>query len=448
MNKWKTFGLCIALTGTLSLCAAGAVAATTPDGGTAVYTALGAESTASDEDLSIQEVVKNSMPAMVSITNTSVQNVRDYFGGNYDFFNDFFNDFFGYGYGYGGNGFGYPGGGQTREAVSLGSGVIVGETDDDILIATNKHVVADSTELSVGFVDESAASAEILGTSESVDLALIKVSKSDLSKETQDAISIIPIGSSDSTEVGEQVVAIGNALGYGQSASAGIISAKGRTINIFNEMSGQLEEADGLLQTDAAINPGNSGGALLNMRGELIGINNAKKAQTDIEGVGYAIPIDKAEPILSDIANGKTPEADIEAEKEAEEKPQNQEASDIEEGDGDAHLGVTVVTVTEDYARSYNITTGAYVNGVTPGSAADKAGIYEGDIITALDGEEVKSSTDLKNLISHYSKGDEAELTLVRYSNSQNSFGRGGSSSFETITITVTFGAANDGDQA
>ncbi len=236
-------------------------------------------------ELSVKEVAANSMPAMVAITNTSVQEVRNYFGG----------------YGFGG----YPQG-QTVESVSAGSGVIIGETDDVIRIVTNAHVISNATELSVAFVDESAAPATVIGASEDQDLAVIEVQKSDLSESTLDAIKVISIGSSDEAEIGEQVVAIGNALGYGQSVSTGIISAKNRSITTQDSTTGQAKETEGFLQTDAAINPGNSGGALLNMKGELVGINSAKYADESVEGMGYAIPIDTAQPIIAALIEGGT----------------------------------------------------------------------------------------------------------------------------------------------
>ncbi|MDO5702366.1 MAG: trypsin-like peptidase domain-containing protein, partial [Lachnospiraceae bacterium] len=270
MNKWKTVGLCMALTGTLSLCAAGAVASAGETDGGYEQMVLGSGEEVSDTDLPLEEVVENSMPAMVSITNTSVQEVRNYFGGSGDLFDYFFG---GYGFSpYGGYGYGGNGGSMQQESVSMGSGVIVGESDDAFLIATNKHVVEGATEISVGFIDESAASAELIGDSKEEDLALIKVKKSDLSKDTIDKIKVIPLGSSKDLRVGQTVVAIGNALGYGQSASRGIVSALNRTITTTDNY-GQLETSDDLIQTDAAINPGNSGGALLDMSGRLIGIN-------------------------------------------------------------------------------------------------------------------------------------------------------------------------------
>ena len=442
ISKWKLFGLCASMTGAISLIGAGVVAnAEMNDPRVAVKTVLGATQPSSDEDLSIKDVVANSMPAMVSITNTSVQDVRDYFGGNSDLFNQFFGDFFGYGYGYGygnGNGYGTP---RQQESVSAGSGIIVGETDDDILIASNNHVVEGATELTVSFIDETAVNAEVIGTDPGEDVALIKVAKKDIGSDTLDKIAVIPIGKSSDVALGEGVIVIGNALGYGQSASHGIISALDRTIQTLNESTYEIEELGGLIQTDAAINAGNSGGAMLNMKGELIGINVAKGGSS-VENMGYAIPIDTAEPILSDIANGTHTET-------SETAPT--EESTIEAGDGDAYLGVSITTVTQDYADYYGIPTGAYVQSVEKGSAAEKAGIRAGDIITAVDGTTVTSASDLKNLISHYTKGDSAEITIVCFGMGQmGPMGNGGSegNSYNTTTVTVDFGSLTEDEAA
>ena len=399
--RYKTFGLCLATAGIVSLCSTGLFVNAANTHTVENETVLGAE-TVSQEDMSVPEVVKSSMPAMVSITTTSVQNLMDYFGGNF-----FFNEYF----------FG-PQGGEV-ESVSKGSGVIIGMTDDKVLIATNYHVVEGAKELSVAFIDEKVATAEILGTSDENDLALITVSLSDLDKDTLDAIKVIPIGQSEDIEIGEEVVAIGNALGYGQSASRGIVSALNRSIV---DEHGTIE---GLIQTDAAINPGNSGGALLNMQGELIGINCAKYASTTVEGVGYAIPIDDAEPILSNIANGRDADG-----KDAD------STEPIEAGEGNAHLGVTCVTISDDYAKYYGIPTGAYISVVDKDSAAEEAGIKEGDIITKVDGTRIHSSIDLKNLISNYSEGDEVEMEITRFNDATGNF----NNQSETLTLTIKFG--------
>jgi serine protease Do len=394
--RYKTIGLCLATAGLVSICTTGLLVNAANTNVTENETVLGAE-TVSQDDMSVSEVIQSSMSAMVSITSTSVQNLRDYFGGNF-----FFDDYF----------FG-PSGGEY-ESVNKGSGVIIGKTDDSILIATNNHVIDGAKELSVAFIDEKAATAEVLGASDENDIALIKVALTDLDEDTLDAIKVIPIGQSEDVVVGEEVIAIGNALGYGQSASRGIVSALNRSIS---DTQGTIE---GLIQTDAAINPGNSGGALLNMKGELIGINCAKYASSAVEGMGYAIPIDDAEPILSNIANGRDADA----------------TEPIEAGDGNAHMGVTCVTISDDYANYYGIPTGAYISVVDKDSPAEEAGIKEGDIITKVDGTRIHSSIDLKNLISNYSEGDEVEMEITRFNDAANNF----NNQSETLTVTVKFG--------
>lgn len=365
------------------------------------------ETASNSGDLSISEIASNTMPAMVAITNTSVQEVQNYFGG----------------YGFGGNG-----SGQSAESVSKGTGVIMDEDDNYIYIATNAHVISDADQLSVAFVDDSAASAEVVGSDTTNDLAVIRVKKSDLDSDTLGKIKVITIGSSDDTEVGEQVVAIGNALGYGQSVSSGIISAKDRTITTQDETTGQTNETKGLLQTDAAINPGNSGGALLNMKGELIGINSAKYADESVEGMGYAIPISYAEPILEKLEKGESTTAT---------------ATSNSEGSGDAYLGVSGMTVSSEYAQYYGIPEGVYVSAVEDGSAADKAGIEEGDIITAVGKTQVTSTTELKQALSSYNSGDKATLTVSRQASVSDALnGNFGSSNYQSGTVTVTFGSS------
>ncbi len=426
MNKWKKFGLVAAMTAMIGALGAGVItsaedaennipeteAAVEAEVENTVIEKLGSESTAT-EDMTIQEVCKAAMPAMVAITNKSVEEVRNYFQGDpFSYFG------FGFGFGHGYDDFfgDYGSEPQTRESVSMGSGVIVGMTDDSILVATNAHVVSGATELSVAFIDDSAAPAELVGSDESRDLAVIKIPKDELEDSTLEAITVLPFGSSSELEVGQSVVAIGNALGYGQSASSGIVSALGRTVTSNGEM-GQAVETQEMIQTDASINPGNSGGALLNLKGELIGINSAKDAGTLIEGMGYAIPIDTAEPILTDIANGRVPES----------------ASGDEDG---VRLGVTVATITEEYQASYLIPNGVYVIEVEEGKPADKAGIQEGDIITAIDGMDISSVEELKQALANYEPGDSARLTISR--ESENAFGD--EKSYQTGSVTVRFG--------
>ena len=325
--------------------------------------------------LTVQEVAANAMPAMVAITNTTVQEVNDYFGG------------FGF---FGGHG---RDGSNTVESVNAGTGEIIGETDDQLIIATNQHVIADSTTLSVAFIDESAATAYVLGEDASTDLAVIAVNKSDLSESTLEAIRVLAVGSSDELVVGESVVAIGNALGYGQSVSAGVVSAKNRALADEN---GNTEGTEnGLIQTDAAINPGNSGGALLNMKGELVGINSAKYADTDVEGMGYAIPITDALPILQSLQNGEP-------------------ASGHESASNGVRLGITGATVTEINAGYYDLPQGVYVSEVESGSAAANGGVMAGDIITAIGNTPVGTIEDLSQALTGYSAGDSAVLKVCR----------------------------------
>ena len=426
-SAWKKLGIALALTAVLTMGGCGAVGSTAAETGTSQTTENTAEESgtvkaavektstskastsdesgsdtsvsatekSADGDLSVQEVAANAMPAMVAITNTSVQQIQNYFGG----------------YGFGGS----NGQGQTAESVSKGTGVIIKEADDAIYIATNAHVISDASQLSVAFTDDSAASAEVVGSDTANDLAVIKVNKADLSSDTLSAIKVMTLGSSDDLQVGESVVAIGNALGYGQSVSSGIVSALNRSIATEDETTGAVSETEGLIQTDAAINPGNSGGALLNLKGELVGINSAKYADTSVEGMGYAIPIDYAGPILEKLISGEGTSSD---------------ASAVKTSSSGVALGITCTTLSEDMASYYNLPTGVYVTGVETGSVAEAAGIQEGDIITAVDGTQISSTEELKTALSSYKTGDEASLSVTRSSGMRT----------QTGTLTVTFG--------
>lgn len=401
MRKWTNYALCTALS--LGLGFSGAA-------GMALTNVSAAADTNVTADKSIQEIAAETMPSMVAITNTSVQELNDYYGGMFGF-----------------GGFGDFGNGRTVESVSKGTGVIMSETDDYILIATNAHVIEGANDLSVAFSDETAAEATIIGSDSTNDLGVIRVAKKDLSKETLDTIKVIPVGSSGDLQVGESVVAIGNALGYGQSVSTGIVSALNRSIFSQEEMSVQdSSKSIGMIQTDASINPGNSGGALLNMKGELIGINSIKFADEMVEGMGYAIPIDYASPILEKLANN-TDSADA---------SDSSSAGNTE--NNTVRLGISCQTVTEEYASYYNIPTGVYVNSVDPGSAAEKAGISEGDIITQINDTKISSADDLKNALSAFSNGDTAEVTVAR---KINFFGE---DNMEYGTLTVTFGSGTE----
>ena len=328
------------------------------------------------EDLSgVAGVAAKVMPAVVSITNKSVTEVQDMFG---------MYDMFGWPYGYGGDS--GRGNSRTYESVSAGSGIIIGQSDTELLICTNYHVVEDATELSVGFVDDEVAPAVVKGEDSSNDLAVVAVSLDDIKDETLDQISVAEIGNSDKLVIGQQVVAIGNALGYGQSVTTGIVSALNRTIDLDGYNAA-------LIQTDAAINPGNSGGALLDMNGHVIGINSAKAASNGVEGMGYAIPISYAEPILEDLMNRKT-----RTEKVAEEDS--------------SYMGIYGQDVSSEMNRLYGIPQGIYITDVEEGSPAAEAGLKKGDVIVKFDGSSVTSMQLLKNMLSYYAAGEEVTITI------------------------------------
>lgn len=342
---------------------------------------------------SVAGVAEVALPSVVAITSVSIQEIPD---------------FFSYYYGFGGYG--------TREYPSTGSGsgIIVGENDDELLIATNNHVVEGATTLSVCFIGndvvgaeeetqslasgdsdviENAVTAKIKGTDPDNDLAVVAVKKADIPDDTMNEIRIAQIGSSDKLVVGEQVVAIGNALGYGQSVTSGWVSALNRTVTMEDGTASEL------IQTDAAINPGNSGGALLNMHGELIGINSAKYADNAVEGMGYAIPISKAQPILEDLMN-----------RETREKVDSSKA---------AYLGVKVQNLSTEVIEMYNMPEGAFVTEVTGDSAAEKAGIQKSDIIVKLDGQKVTGRDDLIEKLTYYAAGEEVEVVVKRADNGE-----------------------------
>ena len=316
---------------------------------------------------SVSEIAKNAMPEVVSITNT----IRY----------------------------------QEQEAAASGSGVIIGKNDTELLIVTNNHVVEDSTALSVQFVDGKSYDAEIKGTDSDVDLAVIAIPLSSLSKETLNSISFAKYGDSDSVNVGDQVVAIGNALGYGQSVTTGIISAKNRDIST----EGGTES--GLLQTDAAINPGNSGGALLNMNGELIGINVAKYSDTTVEGMGYSIPSKKVKEIVEGLSQKTT----------------RSKVSQDEKG----YIGIQGKTVDSSIAEAYNMPKGIYIYKLLTGEGTDNSALQEKDIITKFDGQSVDSLEELSGLLSRYKAGEKVEVTVQRLS---------GKGEYQEKTVTVTLG--------
>ena len=252
----------------------------------------------------------------------------------------------------------------------------------------NNHVVSDATTLTVCFYDDQTVSAEVKGTDSSSDLAVVAVKLSDISSDTMKTIKVATVGDSDSIKVGDTAIAIGNALGYGQSVTTGVISALNRGVTLEDETSGETV-TNGLIQTDAAINPGNSGGALLNVEGQVIGINSAKYSDTAVEGMGYAIPMSKAEPIINDLIN--------------------REAVDESES---AYLGISGADITEDVANTYNMPNGIYVTKVAEGSAAEKAGIQKGDILTEFDGKEVTSMENMQEILKYYKAGKKVKVKV------------------------------------
>ena len=349
-------------------------------------------------NLDVSEIASEALPSIVSITTKSVQEVQNYFGM----------------YGM----YGYAPQQQEQEVEGSGSGIIVGKNDDELLIATNYHVVEGADTLSVAFTDGNAVEASVKGFDEERDLAVVSVSLDDIKDDTMDAISIAKIGSSDDLKVGEQVIAIGNALGYGQSVTTGIVSAKNRRMDSDNNTvtDGSDDSSDGvnLIQTDAAINPGNSGGALLNMEGEVVGINSAKLASTEVEGMGYAIAISDVTDTLEDLMN-ETPRDKV---------------------DNHGVLGITGMTVSDEASQYYGIPEGVLVSEVTEGGAAEDAGIKEKSIITKFDGKRIRSIDELVSRLEYYEPGEEVEVTLE--------VADGGE--YKEKTVTVTLGENKDTD--
>lgn len=316
----------------------------------------------------VTEVVKAVMPSVVSINNRYVERMS-FFGQEY-----------------------------SSEARSAGSGFIVGQNDTELLLVSNQHVVAQAEELTVQFVDGTQAEAQIKGVDIDKDLAVIAVQLSDISSDTMDTIAIAKLGDSDSLIVGEPAIAIGNALGYGQSVTTGVVSALNRAIPTSDgelpDVTTSDVEINTFIQTDAAINPGNSGGALLNMRGEVIGINSNKIGNTVVEGMGYAIPISDVKPIIENLMSKET-------------------RLKVDE-DQRGYLGITGVDVKSDYSELYSVPQGVYVSSVIEGGAADRAGIARGYIITALNDEEIDSMAELKEELSYFAAGDTIELTVMK----------------------------------
>ena len=353
-------------------------------------------------NLDVSEIASEALPSIVSITTKSVQEVQNYFGM----------------YGM----YGYAPQQQEQEVEGSGSGIIVGKNDDELLIATNYHVVEGADTLSVAFTDGNAVEASVKGFDEERDLAVVSVSLDDVEDDTMDAVSIANIGSSDDLKVGEQVVAIGNALGYGQSVTTGIVSAKNRRMDSDNNTvtDGSDDSSDGvnLIQTDAAINPGNSGGALLNMEGEVVGINSAKLASTEVEGMGYAIAISDVTDILQNLMN----------------ETSRDKLDDSEHG----VLGIEGSSVSSEAVQMYGIPAGVFVKKVTEGGAADKAGLKANSVITEFNGKAVSSTDQLIEYLSYYEPDEEVELTV------QVPHG----TSYKEETVKVTLDENTDADDS
>lgn len=308
----------------------------------------------------VTEVVERVMPASVSITNNFTQQVQDFWGQTYS---------------------------QDEEAS--GSGIIIGQNDTELLIVTNNHVVDGAEELHVQFIDGEIVEAQVKGTDSAVDLAVIAVELENIKAETKGAICIAEMGDSDSLKIGEPAIAIGNALGYGQSVTTGVISALNRSLEV-----SETGTSNALIQTDAAINPGNSGGALLNIKGQVIGINSSKIGGTAVEGMGYAVPISTAKPIIEELMTHET----------------KSRVSDEDRG----YLGISCINVTSDLSENFNMPEGIFVAQVYEGTGADKAGLVRGDIITEFDGTAVKTQEDLTRLMGYYKAGETVEITIMQ----------------------------------
>ena len=302
----------------------------------------------------VSDIVENTLPSIVSITNMSVQEVQNFFGGI-----------------------------SQQESESAGSGIIISQNDSELLVVTNNHVVEGSDTLTVTFNDGNSVEAQIKGTDSARDLAVVAVPLDKISDDTMNAIKVATLGDSDSLKVGEPAIAIGNALGYGQSVTTGIVSATGRTIDGFD---GEY------IQTDAAINPGNSGGALLNANGEVIGINSAKINSSAVEGMGFAIPISDASDVIQNLMNKET----------------RSKVSDEERG----YLGIKGYDVSEEGAQMYNMPTGVYVKEVMSGGGDEKAGLTKGSIITGFEGSSISGMSSLQEQLQYYKAGEEVTLTV------------------------------------
>lgn len=332
----------------------------------------------------VSSVVENVMPSIVSITNMSVQEVQNFFGGT-----------------------------SKQESKSAGTGIIISQNDSELLVVTNNHVVAGSNTLTVTFADGNSVEANIKGTDSEYDVAVVAVPLDSISEDTKKAISVATLGDSTELKVGEPAIAIGNALGYGQSVTTGVISALNRSVSETNETTGETTESSvKLIQTDAAINPGNSGGALVNASGEVVGINSSKLVGDSVEGVGYAIPISDVSDLIENLMNQETKTKVAEADQGA--------------------IGIKGMSVSTEYSQQLNMPEGVYVSEVTKGGGAEKAGMTRGCIITGINGTTVSSKDDLQEQLQYYAKGDEVELTIqVPQSNGE----------YQEQSVNVTLGA-------
>ncbi len=356
---------------------------TVPEQNTTSVKTLSTASSEDDTSMAVAEVAQNTMPAIVSITNKSVQEVQMMFGM----------------------------GTQQYESESCGSGIIVGKNGSELLVVTNNHVVEGAQTLTVGFIDNEAYKAVVKGTDSENDLAVIAVSIEDIKDSTMNQIKVATLGDSSSLVIGEPVVAIGNALGYGQSVTTGIVSALDREVSIENLTSK-------LIQTDAAINPGNSGGALLNMDGEVIGINSAKFASSQVEGMGYAIPISTAMPVIEELMNRQTREL-----------VSNDEAS---------YIGISGLSVTNEVSQTYGIPEGIYVSEIGEGTPAEQAGLIKGDVIRKFDGISVMSISELQEQLKYYKAGETVDMLIARTDNGE----------YQETTISITLGERSKSELA
>ena len=349
---------------------------TTGDDSTIKPTAISSSYVATD----VSDIVDAVMPSIVAITNVSETEYQSFWGQR-----------------------------ETRESTSCGSGIIVSQDDNFLYVATNNHVVDGANSLTVTFANDDTVSAEVKGTDPSTDLAVVKVALTSIKDETMNDIKVATLGDSGSLKVGESCIAIGNALGYGQSVTTGVISALNREVSVSDSSSNTSYTAE-LIQTDAAITPGNSGGALLNTVGEVIGINSVKYSDTSVEGIGYAIPMDTAKPIIEELIT-----------------------KEKVDDSNSAYLGIAGVDVTSDVAKTYNMPTGVYVAQVIEGTAAANAGIIKGDIITKFDGKDVSSMQELTYKMQYYAAGTTVDVVIERSSNGQ----------YQEQTVSVTLGRKN-----